>query len=243
MTLAHYRGITPHNAYTILLKTFGHQGWWPVIQPGGHVPEYRPRSYRRSELERFEICVGAILTQNTAWTNVEKALANLNRVGVLNPRRLAGLSAERLALLIRPSGYYNQKAKRIKTLAKYFREKQGASLTAFFARPLAVIREELLALNGVGPETADSILLYAGNRKTFVVDAYTKRLGRRLGWFTTDDYDTVKMFFNKSVPVTERVCNEFHALIVRLGKDHCRAKPQCPGCPLESYCPSSTLIV
>jgi endonuclease-3 related protein len=231
--------IKPLAVYHILLKTFGHQGWWPVTKPGQHAPEYRPRSYRRNERERFEICVGAVLTQNTAWVNVEKALANLNRTGMLDPWRLARLPAARIATLIRPSGYYNQKAGRLKKLAAFFVREYGANLVSFFARPTATVRAELLSLDGVGPETADSILLYAGNKLIFVVDAYTRRLGRRLGWFATNDYDAVKAFFESVIPVSERVCNEFHALIVRLGKEYCRSKPQCRGCPLGRRCPSS----
>jgi endonuclease-3 related protein len=232
-------GVTPRDAYTILLKAFGFQGWWPVTVPGACMPSYRPRRYRRDDRERFEICVGAILTQNTAWTNVEKALANLHRAGALDRRTLARMPAAALARLIRPSGYYNQKAQRLKSLAAFFAGACGNDFSAYFARPLPSIRAELLAQHGVGPETADSILLYAGNKTTFVVDTYTKRLGRRLGWFATDDYERVKAYFEDALPLTERVCNEFHALIVRLAKDHCRAKPRCPGCPLERRCPTA----
>jgi endonuclease-3 related protein len=188
------------------------------------------------EREQIEICIGAILTQNTAWTNVEKALGNLNRAGLVDFNRIQRVSAETLAQCIRPSGYYNQKAKRLKEFAANFCSKYRGGMVPFFQRPLAAVREELLSLSGIGPETADSMLLYAGGKTTFVVDAYTCRLGMRLGWFRTDTYDEIQQYFQAHLPCSRKVYNEYHALIVALGKNYCRKKPLCTHCPLYHGC-------
>lgn len=229
---------SPFEIYGILLKRFGPQGWWPVTRKGALVPEYRPRNYRRDARERFEICVGAILTQNTAWTNVEKALANLHGAGVLDPEKLCRIPQKKLARLIQPSGYYNQKAERLKIIAEFF---GGGKMERLFARPLNAARAELLAVKGIGPETADSILLYAANKRSFVVDAYTQRIGRRLGWFDRRDYGGMKAFFERRLPPSLKVYNEMHALIVRLCKDFCRKTPACAGCPLHDRCAGKTV--
>jgi endonuclease-3 related protein len=207
-------------AYDRLLAAFGPQHWWP-----GQT--------------RFEIVVGAVLTQNTAWKNVELAIENLREAGLLEPRKLLDAGAEELAELIRPSGYYRLKAQRLRNLVRLIVERYDGSLEAMFARPLDELREELLGVNGIGPETADSILLYAGNRPTFVVDAYTARVLKRHGWIEAEaDYYAIKEHFEQNLEADAALFNEYHALIVRLGKDYCRKQPRCEGCPLEPMLPA-----
>ncbi|MHB9154469.1 MAG: endonuclease III domain-containing protein [Endomicrobiales bacterium] len=225
----------PYEIYRKLYAFFGPQGWWPVTPRGSLDPSYRPLDYARAgEAERCEICAGAILTQNTAWANVEKAIANLNRAQALQADRIAGLPARKLERLIRPSGYFRQKTARLKGFAAHIR--RHGSFSAFFSRPSGVVREELLSLSGIGPETADSMLLYAGGKRAFVVDAYTRRMGQRLGWFREEEYRLVRDFFCRRLPRSLKVYNEFHALIVALGKDYCRTRPRCGECPLKTDC-------
>lgn len=227
----------PRAVYSRLFRHFGPQGWWPVTPEGKTAPVYVPKRYgKRPEPEMLEICVGAILTQNTAWTNVEKAIAGLKGADAMRLRSLAMMRRSRLAGLIRPSGYYNQKAQRLQEFARYIIRCHGGSLRLFFDRPSAAVREELLALNGIGPETADSMLLYAAGKPVFVVDAYTRRFGGKFGWFSDTDYHAVQKFFVEALPRSVAVYNEYHALIVALAKDHCRAKPRCAGCPVERDC-------
>ncbi|MFH1367691.1 MAG: hypothetical protein ABII64_01065 [Elusimicrobiota bacterium] len=229
--------LSPAAAYKILYKTFGPQGWWPVTKRGKLSPEYAPGDYSAgSNRERFEICAGAILTQNTAWKNVEKAIYNLNEAGILTPGGIRSAGQKRLAALIRPSGYFNQKAERLRNFAAYIRARRGGDLKIFFSRPAGIVREELLLLNGIGPETADSMLLYAGGKPVFVVDAYTCRLVLRMGWLRDAGYDKAQKFFKDNLPASPKVYNEFHALIVALGKDYCRKKPLCGSCPLREKC-------
>ncbi len=229
--------------YNILLGTYGPQGWWPVTRKDH--PEYFPGSYDhpKNEKEAWEIMVGAILTQNTAWKNVEKALTNLIKAKCLDVKCIARMSKKELAELIRPAGYYNQKADRLKTLAKYMLDKWGGNLGKFFHRPVMEIREELLNIKGIGKETADSIILYAGKRPIFVVDAYTRRIFYRLGLIPSEreEYDkireTVEKAFSKLNEEDKRIVfNEFHALLVEHAKQHCRKKPVCEGCPLGEGC-------
>ncbi|MBU2590969.1 MAG: endonuclease III domain-containing protein [Nitrospinota bacterium] len=203
--------------YNSLFAAFGEQHWWPSDSP-------------------LETCIGAILTQNTAWTNVEKAIDNLKREGLIDLKGLMDIEEERLAQLIRPSGYFNIKAKRLKSFISFISDNYGGSLETFFAEK-DNIREILLSVKGVGPETADSILLYAGNIPTFVIDTYTKRIFVRLGIAKEDiSYDALQKVFIESLPQEAQLYNEYHALIVRLAKEHCRKKPICEGCPLSSIC-------
>lgn len=224
--------------YRRLLKRFGPRGWWPVTPAGKVSPVYLP-AFSRGKLtpeQQFEMAVGAILTQNTAWTNVEKALARLIAAGTLSPEKILKIPAARLETLIRSSGYFRQKAARLKGFARFLAENWRGRLDLFLDRPAAQAREELLALNGIGPETADSILLYAGGHPSFVVDAYTRRLGRRYGLFETEDYHEAQSRFVRGFPPSVYEYREYHALIVELGKHFCRSKPACPGCPLQSRC-------
>lgn len=182
--------------------------------------------------------VGAVLTQNTSWKNVSRAIENLRAADVLDPHRLYALDVHELAELIRPAGYYRLKARRLRNLLELIVERYDGSLEAMFARDLDSLREELLSVNGVGPETADSILLYAAEKPTFVVDAYTHRVLTRHGWIEPEaDYHRIKDFFEEQVPADVALYNEFHALLVRVGNQHCRRRPKCEGCPLESLLP------
>jgi endonuclease-3 related protein len=201
-----------------LLDTYGKRFWWPAETP-------------------FEVCVGAILTQNTNWGNVEKAIANLKREGILSLQGLRDVPTERLAELIRPAGYFNVKSVRLKDFIAWLVTCHGGSLDAFFTEPVAVIREALLQVRGVGPETCDSILLYAGHKPSFVVDAYTKRLFSRLGFISHEaSYDQVRDMFMENLPSDVKLYNEYHALIVEHCKELCRTRPLCRGCPLFSCC-------
>lgn len=201
--------------YERLYKRFGPQHWWP-----GQT--------------QFEIIVGAILTQNTNWGNVEKAIANLNKQGVLSPAKLHQLNIESLAELIRPAGYYNVKAARLKHFLDRLFEKFDGDLDRLGQLATDQLREELLSIKGIGPETADSITLYAFGKPVFVVDAYTGRiLGRHRLLEPGAGYEEVRMLFESSLPREVQLYNEYHALLVRLGKEYCKTKAQCSGCPLE----------
>jgi endonuclease-3 related protein len=208
--------------YDTLLSFFGEQGWWPADTP-------------------FEVVVGAVLTQNTAWGNVEQAIGNLKAKGVLTPRGLQDIDELHLAGLIRPAGYYNVKAKRLKSLMSFlFREYRG-DLTAMFTEPLSTLRAKLLAVNGIGPETADSILLYAGEQPIFVIDAYTKRILSRHDMITDGaTYEDVQDLFMQSLPRDVALYKEYHALLVRLAKTFCKTEPRCAGCPMEGKWPTSS---
>jgi endonuclease-3 related protein len=212
-------------AYERMLAQFGPQHWWP-----GETP--------------FEVMVGAVLVQNTAWRNVERAIQNLRDAGVMNPRALYKLPQEELAELIRPAGYYQVKAKRLRNLLKYVVEEHGGLLQTMFQTSLQVLRVELLAIHGIGPETADAILLYAGGMPTFVVDTYAHRILARHGWIGYDaSYDDIKDYFESGLPRDASLYNEYHALLVRVGKDYCkRAAPKCEECPLAPLLPAGGVI-
>ncbi len=202
-------------AYRRLSERYGPQHWWPADTP-------------------FEVMVGAVLTQNAAWTNVEKAIANLRQEGLLaGPQALGAVSEADLAPLLRPVGYFNVKARRLLNLCRFLVD-NGSRLPAMTDLQA---REALLAINGVGPETADDILLYAYGRPVFVVDAYTRRLGERLGWLAGKEaYDAVRLMFERELGQDPVLFNEYHALIVRHAKEHCRKRPLCCGCPLSVDC-------
>ncbi len=204
--------------YESMYRRSGPQGWWP-----GRT--------------RFEVIVGAILTQNTAWTNVEKAIGNLRREKLLTPERLHGVEEKKLASHIRPAGYFNIKAKRLKNFTDYLFRNYDGSLDRFLSHKNNGLRTELLGVNGIGPETADSILLYAGGHPEFVVDAYTKRmLVRHKVVGEGAGYEDMKALFMDNLPRDAALFNEFHALIVKTGKDYCRTKsPACGECPLGKY--------
>jgi len=202
-----------------MFGAFGPQGWWPGKT-------------------RFEVIVGAILTQNTAWTNVEKAIKNLRSGGLLNPVKMHGLKSGELAAHIRPAGYFNIKAGRLKNFLDHLFDNYDGSIDRFLSKKRgATLRAELLGINGIGPETADSIALYAASLPEFVVDAYTKRIFSRHALLGEDaDYDEAKALFTENLAPDAGLFNEYHALIVRTGKDFCRPRePRCQLCPLKSF--------
>jgi endonuclease-3 related protein len=211
---------TIREVYGRLYAAYGPQGWWP----GGGV---------------FEVIVGAILTQSAAWTNVEKALANLKTAGVLSPEGIAQTREGELAALLRPSGYFNAKARKLKAFVALLEERFGGDLGRLLATPVGELRPLLLATHGIGPETSDSILLYAAERPVFVIDAYTRRVFSRLGIAAEPDtYEGWQRLFSEALPPDAAMFNEYHALTVRLAKDHCRREPVCKGCPLLDGCPT-----
>lgn len=205
--------------YRRLLKYFGPQEWWPGESP-------------------FEVMVGAVLTQNTSWKNVERAIDNLRRADVLTLEAMYALPVEELAELIRPAGYFRLKARRLRNLLEFIVDEHQGSLEVMFATEHEQLREALLGVNGVGPETADSILLYAGDKPTFVVDAYTHRVLKRHGWIEhAADYHTIKEHFERHLRQDVALFNEYHALLVRVGNGYCRKQPNCEACPLAPVLP------
>ncbi len=205
------------SSFDSLFAQWGEQHWWP-----GET--------------RLEIMLGAILTQNTAWKNVERAIFTLRKNKALNLQTLEKTSVEQLAEWIRPAGYFNQKAIYIKGMVKVICEQFDGLLDHLFTLDTPALRKELLSWKGVGPETADSILLYAGKRPAFVIDTYTRRfLSRHGGCSEKASYDSLAKLFTDSLPENVTLFNEYHALIVRLGKEHCHTHPQCKGCPLEAF--------
>ncbi|MFH0887745.1 MAG: endonuclease III domain-containing protein [Planctomycetota bacterium] len=202
--------------YNKLLSHFGEQHWWPA---------------RTS----FEVIVGAILTQNTNWSNVEKAISNLKSAGLLIPEKLHRCNLSDLAVLIKPAGYFNLKAGRLKNFMDWLFENYDGDLDRLFNKNVSSLREELLSVCGIGPETADSIVLYAAEKPNFVVDTYTYRIMFRHRLIPEETtYDELKSFFEESFQPDVKLFNEYHALLVRLGKTYCKkTKPQCNICPLN----------
>jgi len=202
--------------YQLLLERFGPQHWWP-----GET--------------QFEIVVGAILTQNTSWQNVEKAIANLKSAEMLSPQALHNIETKELAELIRPAGYFNIKAKRLKSYIDWLFANYRGELAELDNVDTEQLRQELLSVKGIGRETADSILLYALNREIFVVDAYTARVAVRHGLIEPEaDYEQLRDLFQSNLPQDVQMFNEYHALLVRVGKEFCKPKARCRDCPLES---------
>jgi endonuclease-3 related protein len=203
--------------YHKLNDAYGDLNWWPAESP-------------------FEVALGAILTQNTNWRNVEKAIRNLRTANALSVQKIATLAPEELEQLIRPSGYFRQKAERLQLFCRHLLEQHG-SIEVLLRQPLTTARNELLGLKGVGPETADSILLYAGEIPSFVVDAYTRRIFVRLGLLNgSENYEKIRALFMYNLPRQAALFNQYHALIVQHAKRHCLTKPQCQDCPLATDC-------
>ncbi|NQU14942.1 MAG: endonuclease III domain-containing protein [Desulfobacteraceae bacterium] len=206
--------------FDLLLKGFGPQNWWPADT-------------------ELEMMVGAVLTQNTNWKNVEKAIQNLKRKGLLSVDALHSLPTNEVAQEIRPAGYFNIKAKRLKNLIQFIMEQYEGTISLFLEEGTQSLREGLLSVNGVGPETADSILLYAARRPIFVIDTYTHRILSRHGMIDEEvGYYELQELFMDHLPDNADFFGEFHALIVRAGKDCCRKKPLCSQCPLEKWGPN-----
>ena len=202
--------------YELLNGQFGNLHWWPAEEP-------------------FEVIVGAILTQNTAWTNVEKAIAALKEKRLLSPEALSRIDEEILANTIRPSGYYNVKAKRLKSFVRFLREEYAGDIGILSAEQLPILRNKLLGVPGIGQETADSILLYACGKPVFVCDAYTRRILERHHLIDDNaDYGSIQELFMSHLPHDAALFNQFHALIVYTGKTFCRKVPKCDSCPLRT---------
>ena len=201
--------------YRRLYRHFGPQHWWPART-------------------RFEVILGALLTQNTSWANVEKALGNLRREGLLSPGKLLRTPPGRLARLLRPSGYFRQKTRAVRHFLQHLQRRGGGSLKRMLTRPAEELRDDLLSLHGIGEETADSILLYAAGRPVFVIDAYTRRVLSRHGLApAAASYGELQDVFHHSLPRNSALFNEYHALLVAVGKRYChRRQPNCAACPL-----------
>jgi endonuclease-3 related protein len=206
--------------YDRLFAAFGPQYWWPGESP-------------------MEVTIGAVLVQNTNWQNVEKAIANLREHDLVDPHAICELDGEELEELIRPAGYFRVKARRLRSLMQFLVDRYEGRLERMFRTDLPTLRAELLGVHGVGPETADSILLYAGGLPTFVVDTYTHRVAARHGWIGFEaGYYELKELFESGIEEDVKLYNEFHALLVRVGKHFCKKTPKCPGCPLEELLPA-----
>lgn len=225
-----------NDMYTVLLKSYGPQGWWPLLSVKGTNPTKTASvtgyhsgkyDYPKTEQQRFEICIGTILTQNTSWSQVEKALQNLAAETIITPTGLKKLDEETLKNAIKPAGYYNQKARKIMQFTDFYDSLNGRTPS----------REELLSVWGIGKETADSILLYAYKIPVFVVDAYTRRIFSALGFIDSNaEYDDIRNFFENNLPKEIVVYQEYHALIVEHAKRNCKTKPECENCILKNKC-------
>jgi len=208
-----------------LHAAYGPQGWWPANDP-------------------LEVIVGAILTQRTSWRNVEHAMRDLKESGLLSVGALDGAVEERIAEAIQAAGFHNAKARKLKTFASFLTERFGGDLSIMFSLPTDDLRDELLGIFGVGEETADAILIYAAERPSFVIDAYTRRLLGRLGWIDGNEtYGELRALFLGALPCDVELFGEYHALIVRHGKARCRARPDGAGCPIRPICAGGEEIV
>ena len=202
--------------YDLLLQRYGSQGWWPGNS-------------------RFEVVLGAILTQNTNWANVEKALNKLKAANAIDADKLYHMDQDCLAELIRPAGYYNLKARRLKNFLNWLYDNYDGNIDTLANMSVYSLREELLSVKGIGRETADSILLYAFDKPVFVIDTYTARVLIRHGLIEPEaDYEQLRDLFESNLPPDTKLYNEYHALLVQAGKKHCKPKPKCTGCPLEN---------
>jgi len=226
---------TPTKIYTILFSHFGKQDWWPM-----------DKTYHKKHNSdpRFEVIIGSILTQNTAWSNVEKAIENLKKETMLSIKKINDIDCFTLKTLIKPSGFFNQKALRLKIISRFIQKAYNGNLDDMFSQSYQFLRKDLLSLNGIGPETADSILLYAGCKPVFVVDAYTKRLCSRLSLqVNVASYEAIQQYFQKDLSnhngheIIVSIYNEYHAVIVEWAKQYClKRNPRCKNCPLRMLC-------
>ena len=219
--------------YGNLSTAFGPQGWWPVTEQGKLHPEYS--NGPKNEKQQLEVVFGAILTQNTSWKNVEKAVVELNKNNLIDVRKIIKIENKKLANIIKSSGYHNQKAKKLKNFCNFLMENYNGKLRLLFKKDINKLRKQLLSVNGIGPETADSIILYAARKPIFVIDAYTKRILNRIGC-KEKTYEELQNLFMQSLPNSEKLFNECHALLVELGKSVCRKEPLCEKCPISMHC-------
>ena len=216
-----------------MFSHFGPQNWWPVTEEGKIHPEYS--NGPKTEKQQLEVCFGAILTQNTNWKNVEKAIVNLNKNNLISINKIISIDNQKLAEIIRSSGYHNQKAKKLKNFCDFLQKNYWGRLQKFFQNDIQRLRKELLSINGIGPETADSIILYAARKPIFVIDAYTKRIMSRIG-YKEQKYEELQKLFMENLQNSEKLFNEYHALLVELGKNTCKSRPLCEKCPINGYC-------
>ncbi len=219
--------------YNSLFSHFGPQHWWPVTEKGKLHPEYSGGP--KNERQQLEVIFGSILAQNTSWKNVEKAIAELNKNDLISIKKIIRIENKKLAGIIRSSGYHNQKAKKLKNFCGFLLKDYNGRLDLLFKNDIEKLRSWLLSVNGIGPETADSIILYAAKKPIFVVDAYTKRIMQRIG-YPQDKYDELQRLFMQNLKNSERLFNECHALLVELGKNVCKKEPLCGKCPVNGFC-------
>ena len=221
--------------YDILLNEYGQMGWWPKINDKTLHCEYHV-GCPKNEQEALEVAFSAILAQNTQWNpNAVRAMQQLKLRKLFDPRKIIKIENKELSAIIKPSGYHNQKAIKLKNFCSFLLERHGGSIAALFNQDILNLRKELLSVKGIGPETADSIILYAGKKPIFVVDSYTKRILRRIG-FKAKDYSEIQELFMDCLPNSEKLFNEYHALLVELGKKACRKIPLCGTCPINTMC-------
>ena len=228
-----------NHVFTVLYNAYGPQYWWPVTHNDEIYPKYTGGP--KTEKQQLEVMFGAILTQNTSWSNVEKAITNLNKKNLFDIEKIISIKECLLAEIIRPSGYFNQKAKKLKALCIFLNEH---SIKYLEKKDVHVLREMFLSINGIGPETADSIILYAFNKPSFVIDAYTKRIFSRIGLCDNKiSYHNLKEMFEENLDISfdnlfdiVKIYNEYHALIVEHAKQYCRKKPLCKECILNDVC-------
>ncbi|MBI4043549.1 MAG: endonuclease III domain-containing protein [Candidatus Diapherotrites archaeon] len=222
--------------YESLLGAYGPQGWWPVADEGMPYATYKKR-VRLTPAQQWEVCAGALLTQNTSWKNAEKALAALRKAKALSVETIARIPEKRLVSLIHSAGYFNQKALRLCVLARHVQEKYNGKIEVLLSKPLPLLRAELLELNGIGPETADSILVYAAGKPAFIADTYARRILGRVHGTRMQSYEAQKKDAESRLPSNPKMFNEFHALLVEHAKRHCKKNnPVCERCPVYSHC-------
>ena len=219
--------------YNSLFSHFSPQRWWPVTEEGKLHPEYSDGP--KNEKQQLEVIFGAILAQNTNWKNAEKAIVNLNKNNLIYVKKILKIEENILAEIIKSSGYHNQKAKKLKNFCDFLLKNYDGKLSLLFKNNIDGLREQLLSIKGIGPETADSIILYAAKKPIFVIDAYTKRILGRIG-FREKTYDELQELLMDNLPNSEKLFNECHALLVELGKNICKKEPLCEKCPINRHC-------
>ncbi|MBI3027241.1 endonuclease III domain-containing protein [Candidatus Woesearchaeota archaeon] len=219
--------------YNKLYSHFGPQHWWPVTEKGKLNPEYSGGP--KNERQQLEVCFGTILAQNTSWKNAEKAIVELNKNNLINIKKILKIKNKKLAQIIKSSGYYNQKAKKLKNFCDFLSKNYDGKISLLLNNNAEELKKKLISINGIGQETADSIILYAAKKPVFVVDAYTKRILNRIGYKETE-YNKLQTLFAKNLPNSERLFNEYHALLVELGKGICKKQPLCGKCPVSRCC-------